>query len=159
MKFKNYNMNYLFSNKFKKISGVIFYLSIPIGLFLLWNDRIQDVFVVNVFSIFSYEWIGSERTGFGWIENGLGDEIFTLLIIVSGLINSFSKEKIEDELISRIRLESLSLSVFISFGLIIISTFLVFNINYMYVLVFNLFLIILLFNLILKFRLFKHYNS
>jgi hypothetical protein len=152
-------MNYLFSNKFKKISGVIFYLSIPIGLFFLWNDRIQDVFVVNVFSIFSYEWIGSERTGFGWIENGLGDEFFTLLIIVSGLINSFSKEKIEDELISRIRLESLSLSLFISFGLIIVSTFLVFNINYMYVLVFNLFLIILLFNLIFKFRLFKHYNS
>ena len=152
-------MNYLFNYKYKKISGWIFYLSIPIGLFLLWNDRIHDVFVVNVFSIFSYEWIGSERTGFGWIENGLGDEIFTLLIIVSGLINSFSKEKIEDELISRIRLESLSLSLFISFGLIIISTFLVFNINYMYVLVFNLFLIILLFNLIFKFRLFKHYNS
>ena len=152
-------MNYLFNYKYKKISAVIFYLSIPIGLFLLWNDRIQDVFVVNVFSIFSYEWIGSERTGFGWIENGLGDEIFTLLIIVSGLVNSFSKEKIEDELISRIRLESLSLSVFISFGLIIISTFLVFDINYMYVLVFNLFLIILLFNLIFKFRLFKHYKS
>ena len=152
-------MSYLFSNKFKKTSGVVFYLSILVGLFLLLTDRIQDIFVVNVFSIFSYEWFGSEQTGFGWIENGLGDEIFTLLIIVSGLINSFSKEKIEDELISRIRLESLSLSVFISFGLIIISTFLVFDINYMYVLVFNLFLIILLFNLIFKFRLFKHYKS
>ncbi|MDA9826642.1 hypothetical protein N9C11_00145 [Flavobacteriaceae bacterium] len=152
-------MNYLFNYKYKKISGWIFYLLIPVGLFLLLTERIQDIFVVNVFSIFSYEWFGSEQTGFGWIENGLGDEIFTLLIIVSGLINSFSKEKIEDELISRIRLESLSLSLFISFGLIIISTFLVFNINYMYVLVFNLFLIILLFNLILKFRLFKHYNS
>ena len=152
-------MSYLFSNKFKKTSGVVFYLSILVGLFLLLTDKIRDIFVVNVFSIFSYEWIGSERTGFGWIENGLGDEIFTLLIIVSGLINSFSKEKIEDELISRIRLESLSLSLFISFGLIIISTFLVFNINYMNVLVFNLFLIILLFNLIFKFRLFKHYNS
>ena len=152
-------MSYLFSNKFKKISGMIFYLSIPIGLFLLLTDRIQDVFVVNVFSIFSYEWIGSERTGFGWIENGLGDEIFTLLIIISGLVNSFSKEKREDELISRIRLESLSLSLFISIGLIIISTFLVYNLNYMYVLVFNLFLIIFLFNLIFKFRLFKHYKS
>ena len=152
-------MSYLFSNKFKKISGVIFYLSIPIGLFLLLTDRIQDVFVVNVFSIFSYEWIGSERTGFGWIENGLGDEIFTLLIIISGLANSFSKEKIEDELISRIRLESLSLSLFINFGFIIISTFLVYNLIYMYVLVFNLFLIILLFNLIFKVRLYKHYKS
>ena len=129
-------MNYLFNYKYKKISGWIFYLSISIGLFLLLTERIQDIFVVNVFSIFSYEWIGSERTGFGWIENGLGDEIFTLLIIISGLVNSFSKEKIEDELISRIRLESLSLSLFISFGLIIISTFLVYNLNYMYVLVF-----------------------
>ena len=152
-------MNYLFSNKFKNTSGVVFYLSIPIGLFLLLTERIQDIFVVNVFSIFSYERIGTKIPGFRWIENGLGDEIFTLIIIVSGLINSFSKEKIEDELISRIRLESLSLSLFISFGLTIISTFLVFNINYMYVLVFNLFLIILLFNLIFKFRLFKHYNS
>ena len=152
-------MNYLFNYKYKKISGWIFYLLIPVGLFLLLTERIQDIFVVNVFSIFSYEWIGSERTGFGWIENGLGDEVFTLLIIVSGIVNSFSSEKIEDELISRIRLESLSLSLFISFGLIIISTFLVYNLNYMYVLVFNLFLIILLFNLIFKFRLFKHYNS
>ena len=152
-------MNYLFNYKYKKISGWIFYLLIPVGLFLLLTERIQDIFVVNVFSIFSYEWIGSERTGFGWIENGLGDEVFTLLIIVSGIVNSFSSEKIEDELISRIRLESLSLSLFISFGLIIISTFLVYNLNYMYVLVFNLFLMILLFNLIFKFRLYKHYNS
>lgn len=159
MKSKKHIMNYLFNYKYKKISGWIFYLLIPVGLFLLLTERIQDIFVVNVFSIFSYEWIGSERTGFGWIENGLGDEIFTLLIIVSGIVNSFSNEKIEDELISRIRLESLSLSLFISFGLIIISTFLVYNINYMYVLVLNLFLIILLFNLIFKFRLFKHYNS
>ena len=159
MKSKKHIMNYLFNYKYKKISGWMFYLLIPVGLFLLLTERIQDIFVVNVFSIFSYEWIGSERTGFGWIENGLGDEIFTLLIIVSGIVNSFSNEKIEDELISRIRLESLSLSLFISFGLIIISTFLVYNLNYMYVLVFNLFLIILLFNLIFKFRLYKHYNS
>jgi len=152
-------MNYLFNYKYKKISGWIFYLLIPVGLFLWLTERIQDIFVVNVFSIFSYEWIGSERLGFGWIENGLGDEVFTLLIIVSGIVNSFSSEKIEDELISRIRLESLSLSLFISFGLIIISTFLVYNLNYMYVLVSNLFLIILLFNLIFKFRLYKHYNS
>ena len=152
-------MNYLFSNKFKKVSGWVFYLSLPVGLFLMLTERIQDIFVVNVFSIFSHEWVGSEPTGFGWIENGLGDEVFTLLIIISGLVNSFCREKIEDELISRIRLESLSLSLFISFGFIIISTFLVYNLIYMYVLVFNLFLIILLFNLIFKVRLYKHYKS
>ena len=45
-------MSYLFSNKFKKTSGMIFYLSIAIGLFLLLTDRIQNIFVVNVFSFF-----------------------------------------------------------------------------------------------------------
>ena len=75
-------MSYLFSNKFKKTSGVVFYLSILVGFFLLLTERLQDLFVVNVFSIFSHEWFGSERTGFGWTENVLGDEIFTLLIIV-----------------------------------------------------------------------------
>ena len=124
-------MNYLFNNKFNKISGWIFYLSIPIGLFLMLTDRIQDIFVIKVFSFFSYEWVGKEGLGFGWIENGFGDEIFTFLIILSGIINSFSKEKIEDELISKIRIESLTLSIFISYGLIIISTFLVYHITYM----------------------------
>ena len=58
-------MSYLFSNKFKKTSGVVFYLSILVGLFLLLTERIQDIFVVNVFSIFSYEWVGSEKQGLG----------------------------------------------------------------------------------------------
>ena len=152
-------MNYLFNNKFKKISGWIFYLSIPIGLFLLLTERIFDIIVVKVFSIFSYEMMGKEGLGFGWIENGFGDEIFTFIIIFSGIVNSFSKEKIEDELISKIRMESLILSLFISYGLIIISTFLVYHITYMYVLIFNLYLIIFLFNLIFKYRLFKYYKS
>ena len=159
LRYKNYNMSYLFSNKFKKTSGVVFYLSILVGLFLLLTDRIQDIFVVNVFSIFSYEWFGSEPTGFGWIENGLGDEIFTTIIIISGLINSFCKEKIEDELISKIRLGSLIMSLFISYGLVIISTFLIYNLSYMYVLVFNLFIILILFNLIFRYRLYEHYKS
>ena len=151
-------MNYLFDNKYKKISGLVFYLTSIIGLYLLITDIIFDLFTLNVYSLFS-ESISDLTYGGGWIENGLGDEIFTTIIIISGLINSFCKEKIEDELISKIRLESLTMSLFISYGLVILSTFLIYNLSYMYVLVFNLFLIILLFNLIFKFRLFKHYNS
>ena len=151
-------MNYLFDNKHKKISGLVFYLTTIIGLYLLITDKILDLFTLNVYSLFS-ESISDLTYGGGWIENGLGDEIFTTIIIISGLINSFSKEKIEDELISKIRLESLTMSLFISYSLVIISTFLIYNLSYMYVLVFNLFLIILLFNLVFKFRLFKHYNS
>ena len=151
-------MNYLFDNKYKKISGLVFYLTSIIGLYLLLTERIFDLFTLNVYSLFS-ESFSDLTYGGGWIENGLGDEIFTTIIIISGLINSFSKEKIEDELISKIRLESLTMSLFISYSLVIISTFLIYNLSYMYVLVFNLFIIPLLFNLIFRYRLYQHYKS
>ena len=151
-------MNYLFNNKYKKISGLVFYLTSIIGFYLLITDIIFDLFTLNVYSLFS-ESFSDLTYGGGWIENGLGDEIFTTIIIISGLINSFCKEKIEDELISKIRLESLTMSLFISYGLVIISTFLIYNLSYMYVLVFNLFIILILFNLIFSYRLYKHYKS
>ena len=151
-------MNYLFDNKYKKISGLVFYLTSIIGLYLLITDKIFDLFTLNVYSLFS-ESISDLTYGGGWIENGLGDEIFTTIIIISGLINSFSKEKIEDELISKIRLESLTMSLIISYSLVIISTILIYNLSYMYVLVFNLFFILLLFNLIFRYRLYQHYKS
>jgi hypothetical protein len=151
-------MNYLFDNKYKKISGLVFYLTSIIGLYLLLTDRISDLFTLNVYSLFS-ESFSDLTYGGGWIENGLGDEIFTTIIIISGLINSFCKEKIEDELISKIRLESLTMSLFISYGLVILSTFLIYNLSYMYVLVFNLFIILILFNLIFRYRLYEHYKS
>jgi hypothetical protein len=151
-------MNYLFDNKYKKISGLVFYLTSIIGLYLLITDKIVDLFTLNVYSLFS-ESISDLTYGGGWIENGLGDEIFTTIIIISGLINSFSKEKIEDELISKIRLESLTMSLFISYSLVIISTFLIYNLSYMYVLVFMLFITLLLFNLIFRYRLYQHYKS
>lgn len=151
-------MNYLFDNKYKKISGLVFYLTSIIGFYLLITDIIFDLFTLNVYSLFS-ESFSDLTYGGGWIENGLGDEIFTTIIIISGLINSFCKEKIEDELISKIRLESLTMSLFISYGLVIISTFLIYNLYYMYVLVFNLFIILILFNLIFSYRLYKHYKS
>ena len=151
-------MNYLFDNKYKKVSGLVFYLTSIIGLYLLLTERIFDLFTLNVYSLFS-ESFSDLTYGGGWIENGLGDEIFTTIIIISGLINSFSKEKIEDELISKIRLESLTMSLFISYSLVIISTFLIYNLSYMYVLVFNMFFILLLFNLIFRYRLYQHYKS
>ena len=151
-------MNYLFDNKYKKISGLVFYLTSIIGLYFLITDIIFDLFTLNVYSLFS-ESISDLTYGGGWIENGLGDEIFTTIIIISGLINSFCKEKIEDKLISKIRLESLTMSLFISYGLVIISTFLIYNLSYMYVLVFNLFIILILFNLIFRYRLYEHYKS
>jgi hypothetical protein len=156
-------MGYLFSNKWKKLSGWIFYLSILIGVYLLFTDRFEDWFRIKVFSILSYDSIFSninhESFAFKWIENGFLDEILTLIIVISGIIHSFSKEEIEDELISKIRMDSLVLSLYINYGVLLFLNFFVYELSYFYVMVFHLFDILILFNLIFKYKINKHYQS
>ena len=162
-----YIMKHLFPNKMKRISGIIFYLSLAAGLYLFFTDQFDELLVVKVPQLFSYETIittphTENVIGSGkvlWIENGFLDEILTIIIIVSGIINSFSREPLEDELISKIRMESLTLSLYINYGLVILSTLIFFELVYFNVLVFNLFTILLFFNLILRFNLYKHYKS
>lgn len=152
-------MSYLISNKLKRISGWVFYLSISFGTYFFFTEKLHEIFTIKVFSIFSNDTLFGTSGGLTWIENGFLDEIFTFLIIVSGIINSFSKEKIEDELISKIRMESLVLSLYINYGLLLVSNFLVFGLSYFNVLIFHLYILLLLFNLIFKYRLNRHYKS
>ena len=142
-------MNYLFNNKWKRISGWIFYLTIPVGMYLLFTDSFEGLLKIRVFSLLDFR----------WIENGFVDEILTFVIIVSGIIHSFCKEKIEDELISKIRIDSLVLSLYINYGVLVLFNFFVYELNYIYVMIFHLFTILILFNLIFRYKLNIHYKS
>ena len=160
-------MKLLFNHAYKRISGWIFYLTLPIALYDFVTGKFQDFWVFKVYPLFSYKMtittantenvIGSD--GFRWIENGLVNEILIAVIIISGMVNSFSKEKIEDELIGKLRTESLTLSLYVNYGLILMANFLIYELTFIYVLVFNLVTILLFFNLIFKYKLYQHYNS
>lgn len=160
-------MKLLFNHKYKRISGWIFYLAIPIGLYGFFTKKFEDYLVCEVYPLFSFKLrIATEATetiigsdGFRWIENGLVNEILIAIIIVFGIINSFCKEKFEDELIGKLRMESLTLSLYLNYGLILIANFLIYELTFIYVLIFNLVTILLFFNLIFKYKLFQHYNS
>ena len=149
--------NYLFSNRYKTLSGWVFYISLIIGSILWITDAFDHYLVISVPDLFGTDSLFD--TGNGWMKNGILDELFTVLIIISGLIHSFSKEKTEDELISKLRLDSLIWSLYINYGLVILATLLIYDIMYFNVLIFNLFTIILFFNLRLRFNLHKHYTS
>lgn len=160
-------MKFLFNHKWKRISGWIFYLTILVGIYLLFTDSFEDLLKIRVFSLFHSETIFTTSNteniigsrGFQWIENGILDEILTFVIIVSGIIHSFCKEKIEDELISKIRMDSLVLSLYINYGVLLFFNFFVYELSYFYVMVFHLFTILILFNLIFRYKLNIHYKS
>ncbi|MBT8285128.1 MAG: hypothetical protein HKO75_07070 [Flavobacteriaceae bacterium] len=149
--------NYLFPYRLKVISGWIFYLALIIGFYLWITDGFDEVLVVSVPDLFGTDSMFS--SGNGWMKNSILDELFTVLIIISGMIHSFSREKIEDELISKLRLDSLIWSLYVNYTVVILATLLIYDIMYFNVLIFNLFTIILFFNLKLRFSLYKHYKS
>lgn len=149
--------NYLFSNRYKTISGWIFYIAIIVGLYFFFTDSFDDLLVVPVPDLFDTHSVFT--SGEGPATNGILDELITVLIIVSGLIHCFSKEKVEDELISKIRLDSLIWSLYVNYGLVILATLLIYDFVYFNVLIFNLFTILLFFNLKLRYNLHMHYKS
>ena len=139
---------YLFSNTFKKPSAWIFYSSVILGIcHLFFFESISSLssgLELNV-PMFLTDWlIQGEQF---WIKNNLMDEIISLLLVISGIIHGFSKERVEDELISRIRLESLAWSVQVNFAFVILETVFIFGIHFYEVMIIQLFLILLLFNL------------
>lgn len=160
-------MSYLFNHRFKNPASWVFYLTIPVALYFLFTDQFDNIMKIQVFSLFPSDTIITTpeteniigNRGFIWIENGFLDEILTVIIVVSGILSSFSKEKVEDEMISSIRMKSLVLSLYINYGLLILSNLFIYEMAYFYAMVIHLFTILLFFNLIFKFRLYKHYNS
>jgi len=149
--------NYLFPNRYKVIAGWIFYMAIIVGSYLFFTDSFDDLLVVPVPDLFDTHTIFS--SGDEPVTNGILDELITILIIISGLIHCFSKEKVEDELISKIRLDSLIWSLYVNYGLVILATILLYDFVYFNVLIFNLFTILLFFNVKLRYNLGKHYKS
>ena len=82
--------------------------------------------------------------------NNVLNEICGVLIILSGLLVAFSKEKEEDELISMIRLESLVWATYWNYAILLLGFVLVYDMAFLTVMVFNMFTILILF--IIKFN-------
>ena len=149
--------NFLLPNKFKKIGWVLFLIGIVTGVFMYSDLLDNDVLQVKVLSIY-HEGILSEKTSFfKIIKNGILDEIVALIIIVGGLIVGFSKEKIEDEFIYKLRTESLVWALILNYVILVVAIVFVYDISFFNVLIFNMFTPLLFF--IIRFNFLKRKSS
>jgi hypothetical protein len=60
-------------------------------------------------------------------------------VIIDNPVMAFSKEKVEDEYIAKIRLDSLAWAVYFNQGLLFLSLFFVYGMSFLWVMIFNLF--------------------
>lgn len=146
--------NYLLPNKFKTIGWILFIIGIIGGIFIYLSDYESDALTVNVLSVYNESFLGSEKGFFQIIENSILDELIALAIIVGGLLVGFSKEKVEDEFIYKLRKDSLVWAIIFNYSVLILTIIFVYDLAFFDVLVFNMFTPLLFF--IFRFNFLKH---
>lgn len=151
-------LNYLFPNKYKKIGWFILIPSSIIGLISLIYEFEPSFLDFDVPSIFIDD-IFKDKKLFGLVNNNILNEVLGVLIIISSLFVAFSEEKLEDEYISKIRLESLVWAVYFNYAILLISFLFIFNLSFLWVMIFNMFTILLFFIIRFNWQTSKLYKS
>ncbi|WP_075340294.1 hypothetical protein [Tenacibaculum agarivorans] len=139
------NTNFLLPNKYKFLGWTLLTFGILIGFYVIASDYESDLLEIKVLSIFSDPLIGGNKGFFKLIENSIVDEIACLLIIIGGLTVGFSKEKIEDEFIAKLRTDSLIWALVINYLILALTIVFVYDLTFFNILVFNMFTPLLFF--------------
>lgn len=133
---------FLFPHRYKLVGWLIAIPCIILGLFVLFNDFSFDFLTVQFpfkyyfsFSLDNNKIHGTDEVS---VLN-FTDEIATIGSIIGLLLVAFSKVKIEDEYVSKIRLESLQWAIYLNFALLILATIFVHGMAYFQVIIFNMF--------------------
>jgi hypothetical protein len=102
---------FLLPHSFKTVGWVLLIPSLVFGVFVQHFDFYIEGFDLAVGSDQIFEKPGA--------KNNMTNELAGVLILISGFFVAFSKERIEDELVSRMRLESLQWSVYLNYALLL----------------------------------------
>ncbi|MCB0383247.1 MAG: hypothetical protein KDD05_08105 [Psychroserpens sp.] len=138
--------NYLLSNKYKIPGWILLISGLIAGVFLVASGLDSNLFEMKVLALYNGDSIFSDHEGFfKIIENSIVDEIITLFIIIGGLLVGFSKEKVEDEFIYKLRKDSLVWAIIFNYIVLIIMTIFIYDITFFNVMIFNMFTPLLFF--------------
>lgn len=130
--------NYLLPNKLKRVGWMLLIPSILFGLFITVYDMSYGFFDFRVPALFIDEIFGKKQL-FGIIENNLTNEIVGSLIIISSMLVAFSKEKVEDEFIAKLRMDSLAWAVYFNQAILLFSMLFIYDMAFLWVMIFNMF--------------------
>lgn len=134
----------LFPHRFKKIGWFLFVPGLIMGLIYLFLGEEYMQLNLSTFAI-AKQSLFEDTQYFTTIQNNVLDEIIGLLIIIGALFITFSREKIEDEYISRMRLNALVWATLINYSILILAIIFMHELVFFHVLVINMFTLLIFF--------------
>lgn len=136
--------NLLLSHKYKALGWCLLVPASVLGIFLSFSDYEAFPWNAKVFALFNED-ILEKGQFFGWVDTNLTNTLVGALFIVGALLVSFTKEKIEDEFIAKIRLNALLWAVLVNYILLLMAFLLVYGMGFLQVMVYNMFTIPIIF--------------
>ena len=118
----------LFPHSFKQIGLIIFAISAAIGAYILFTDN-TDSYLLNNIAI-----IG---------------------ISIGAILSTCSRERVEDEMIQQIRLNSLLVALYINYAILIVCSLLIYDLDFLNVMLYNMFTILLIFMVVYYWKIWR----
>lgn len=147
---------FLFPNAFKKPSLIVLVLT-TIGMIIIsnLNDTLNLQLNVKTFAFISNQAF-ENPIYFKWFEDDIFPELIGIILILSGLIFAFSKEKTEDEMISKIRTESLVWATYINYAVLLFCIVFMYGFSFFNVMIYNMFTLLFFFIIRFHWMLYKN---
>ncbi|SFT45788.1 hypothetical protein SAMN05216474_0673 [Lishizhenia tianjinensis] len=147
-------INYLLPHSFKKIGLILIIPSLLLGILGLFLDFKIDALTLEVPALFADNFLAPGKDNFRFITNNLTDELAAIVFLLGAIFIAFSREKTEDEFITKIRLESLVWAVYINYGILFLCFLFIYNFSFLNVMIYNLFTVLIIFILRYYWKLF-----
>lgn len=151
---------FLLPNKCKMIGWILIIPSSILGLFVIFDDFKLSFLDVRVFSICSGGTAPWDFTNsFVFEKHNITGTAIGIIFLLGALMVSFAREKKDDEFISKKRLESLLWATIINYLILLFCFMFFYAIGFMYVMIFNMFTILILFILRFHYVLYRSSKS
>ncbi len=149
----------LFPNQFKRIGWILLIPSTLLGILIIFFDFKFNFLDSSVFTIYSKELFTETPVIFGFIPGNYSSTLAGILFLLGAIFVAFSKEKQEDEFIAKTRLESLVWAIYINYAVLAFCFLFFFNFEFLYVMIFNMFTVLIFFIIRFYYILYKTNKS
>ncbi|MBO7272958.1 MAG: hypothetical protein J6U89_08800 [Bacteroidaceae bacterium] len=90
--------------------------------------------------------------------SSLVNNIAIIGTVIGAMFVTCSREKIEDEMVRQLRLNSLLVALYISYAVLIVCSLFVYGLDFLYVMIYNMFTILFIFMIVFRYRMW-HLNK
>lgn len=148
----------LLPRRFKTIGWIIFLPTLLLGLYLVFNGMDTSDLAELIAEAVDRGSMAPTVEAVRRIGNGIEpwlNNVLIIGIIAGSLMITCSRERFEDEMIRHIRLNALLVALYVNFGVVIVAALCVYGLDFLDVLIYNLFTLPVIFLALFRWRLWR----